>query len=182
MKRKLFCFLILVSILSVCNAKVDYGKPAYKIINSYSNDLKIFKGLNLIGSGGSWTAEINTISLHYWFFKPLDLSAVRILYIGCVEDLISRINQNKEIRPYLRDFPVTSKNIHIMIGILDKKSLTNFVGKIALVSYAKGNIYYCTSNPATGQLEDFHEERYEEALRIVREEDQKRYYSAVGQE
>lgn len=45
----------------------------------------------------------------------MNLEEARRLYVEVVEDFLNRINNNKEIRSYLHDYPFTIKNLDLMI-------------------------------------------------------------------
>jgi hypothetical protein len=51
--------------------------------------------------------------------------------------------------------------------MVDRKVPPN---KIAFASVARGQLYYCINHESLNRLDDFYEEPYEEALRIVNAE------------
>lgn len=168
--------LIFTSLLSsfTYGDEYDYGRMAHAIMNTYSEHLKKTKNFRLAGSGGSMAAELKVLNLMYFCNKELDLSQARRLYVEVVEGLLKVVNNTKEIRPYLHDYPFTSKNVKIQLGFFgnDGKGVKN--KKIAcIILTKKGNIDYAICKGNTEDWEDFYHEPYEEALRIVQQENAK---------
>ena len=57
-------------------------------------------------------------NLEAWFTrdgKKLNLEESRKLVVSIVEDYLEAINKNEELRPFLRDYPFTAKNLGIMV-------------------------------------------------------------------
>lgn len=154
---------------SLCYAEKDYSQLAYKIINHHAKDAKKINNLILIGSGGSWATDVKLISISYWSYLQLDIPSSRRLYIQTVERLIHDVNVDKEIRPYLRDYPFIFKNTKVDIGFIEKGFQNLNKKKIKSVVLINGIVYYDILDE-NEKLKTVHQEPYEEALRIVRAE------------
>lgn len=164
----LFIALLFVKICGSCFAAEKYSHLAYKIIEEHSNQQRKM-GFTLFGSGGSWTTDFKTISLDYISKLELDVPKARKLYIQSVQDLIERFNSNREVRPFLHDYPFTYNNIDITLNfyIRDPKS-----GKYrdSYVSMLKGKVFYDVHRDQKPGYDTFYEEPYEEAVRLVQME------------
>jgi hypothetical protein len=167
MTRAIF---ILFCIFSFSSLKAThYGDLARDIMNSYSIHLYKLRGLELAGSGGSMPADIKKITLQFDSPLELDLVCARRLFIESAEGLLYIVNRDKKIRPYLHDYPFTCRNIGFGIGFMHKGKWAKN-NKIAYVSIVNSIVFYSIY---TEKLEDLYEEPYEEALRIVQQENAK---------
>lgn len=92
------------------------GKLSYKVMREFSEEMKIDKGLSICEIGGG---EYNGTWLFTVGFDrralPINQEEARQLIVECTEKLISKVNQNKELIPYLRDFPISENNIDLVI-------------------------------------------------------------------
>lgn len=158
----------LLMLMCSCQHKSNYSSIVNKISNSYSSELYKSQDFDLIGTGGATAGDIKELFLDYWSHRLVDLCEARILYVNTVEGFIKLVNENKEIRPYLHDFPFTIKNTEISLGFVDEKNCHVKNKKIAFVFEVHGNIHYCISSKDT--LVTVHVEPYEKALRIVNEQ------------
>lgn len=165
---KFIVSVILILISSSCQNKCDYGDITRGIMSSYSKELYKSKGFDLIGSGGATADDVKVISLHYWNHRLVDLAEARILYVNAVEDFIKLVNANTEIRPYLHDYPITIRNLEFTLGFVDDEYNHVRNKRIAYISTINEIVYYriFTKN----DLVNIHQEPYEEAVRIVKEQ------------
>jgi hypothetical protein len=141
------------------------------IITSYGKEMKQRRGYLLEGTGGSMpNGHVKYITMMFVGLQKVDLSEARRLYVEAVEGLICKINENNYIRPFLDDYPATSKNTNIYLSFADK-NLKPIIGKhVALIYLVNNKIYYRSYNKNEGLYERCYEEPYEEALRIVQSE------------
>ena len=99
--------------------------------------------------------------------KKVNVEEARILLITLTKELLDRINSDQQIRPYLDHYPFTEKGISLGLSFYDDQGKRVDNGYVAHLFVAKdGNICYDTYN----HEEDLYEEPYEEALRIVENE------------
>ncbi len=89
------------------------------------------------------------------------------------EDLLRRYNQDEEIRPYLKNYPFTSKNLRIVIYLVDQKGIDihntgNSKEFLSAIYQSWGRVRYAIENDEKPNPQDIFEETYEEALSIVR--------------
>jgi hypothetical protein len=167
MKTVLFFVIFIFSFSSLKSS--EYGDLTYGIMNSYSTYLKKSKNLELAGSGGSMPADVKKIILEFDSPLELDLVCARRLFVESAQGLLNIVNRDKKIRPYLHDYPFTCRNIGFGIGFMQRGKWAKS-NKIAYVFIAEKNIFYTICKSGTEDLEDFFQEPYEEALRIVQQE------------
>lgn len=105
--------------------------------------------------------SIEMLAMSFNYYQEIDLNSARSLIIYSVNEYLSDINNNKEIKPYLSNYPFTSKNIETRIFIYgpDRRKLPP--EKIGYISSRDGILRYYTRS------DDDHPictETYDEAL------------------
>ncbi len=93
----------------------DYADIAREIRGNVGKKLSKKHRMNLIGVGGGMMGSVYMIGLSFQVRHPLEQNEVRYLIVDCAEELINAVNANEEIRPYLRDYTFTTKNVQIFI-------------------------------------------------------------------
>jgi hypothetical protein len=83
----------------------DYEKIADKITEKTAKKLKEQKGLSLAGTGGRMMDDIQMMMMGFNFYKIVDIETARQLLVDSVQEYLSAINSNEEIRPHLHDYP-----------------------------------------------------------------------------
>lgn len=173
MKRFLNLFLVLLIIFLAfgCDSMTYKLSDDEKIVNQITQEtakkLKEKKNLILIGTGGQMMHEIEMLAMGFHYYQEVDLNTARNLIVYAINEYLSDINNNKEIRPYLSNYPFTSKNVEIRIFIYgpDRRKLPP--EKIGYISSLKDIIRYYTRS------DDDHpifKETYDEALKLVENE------------
>jgi len=95
----------------------EYEKIANRITHQVAAKLKKEKDLQPVGTGGGMMHDIYMMALSFDYEKEVDLSKARELLVYVVDNYLSAINSNEEVRPYLHDYPFTAKNIQIRIWV-----------------------------------------------------------------
>lgn len=142
----------------------DYEKIADKITEKTAKKLKEQKNLRLVGTGGKMMNDIQAMNMSFYFYQEVDLKAARKLIVYAINEYLSEINNNKEVRPYLHEYPFTVKNVEIMIFFYKPDRSNLSPEKIYCISSINGMLeYYIHSDPSQA----IHEETYEEALQAI---------------
>ncbi len=84
------------------------------------------------------------------------------------EGFLKRVNNDRKLRPYLVEYPYNGTNIDIMILFVDPTNNWVMPPYIALAANFQGEVYYRTTNIGR-KLVHLHKETYEEALKIVKD-------------
>jgi hypothetical protein len=147
---------------------LDYEQIADQITAETGRQLKIEKGLILVGIGGGMMNDIQMMAMGFDLYHELSLKEARELITYVAEQYLGNINQSKEVRPYLHNDPFTIKNIEIRIWILKSDRSNVPLGEINYISALKGNVFYYTKE--LDEKRSFLKETYEEALEIVNNE------------
>ena len=158
-----------------------YGEMADKITARTIKILSKRYDMYLIGTGGGFIDHVNLLSLSFDVCRPLTLEAARELIIDSVEEFLFQINGDKEIRPYLKNYPFTSAEVEVSIFSYSQKHERIYDPYITVVSNVRRRnsdlveLWYCTEAPDQpfGYKNEIRE-NYEEALRIVKGKTEKK--------
>ena len=141
-----------------------YVKLAHEITEKTAKELKAQKNLYLAGTGGQMTDDIQMMAMSFDYYQEVDLKTGRELIIYVINEYLSSINSNKEIRPYLHEYPFTAKNVEIRIFVYNPDRSELPLEKIYCIECINGELeYYARSNPRQA----IYEETYEEALQAI---------------
>lgn len=165
-----YFFLPILALFAQCCSESVHINAAHKVMNSFNKKMKKDK-LHLFSSGGAMMDDIQQITLGYEAYKNLNVSDARILFIKKIEALLSEINSDLEIRPYLHDYPFTSRNIFFKISFCkDNGEFVDppYIAYVSLINI-KNRVYYSVYDQRTDMLKTVYEESYEEALKIYHE-------------
>ena len=61
--------------------------------------------------------DIQMMAMSFNYYEEVNLKTARELTIYVINEYLSAINSNKELRPYLHEYPFTAKNVEIRIFI-----------------------------------------------------------------
>ena len=163
-------FLFMIPFLVGCSSfgyqSPRYIKLAHKITSETGKQLKAQKNLYLVGTGGQMMDDIQMMAMSFYYYQEVNLKTARELVVYVVREYLSSINGNKEIRPYLHEYPFTAKNVEIRIFVYNPDGSELPSDKIYCMECIDGQIkYYTRSDYWNPMLE----ETYEEALKAVSE-------------
>ncbi len=163
------CFVLLILTFG-CARPFSYVELAGQIRSQTGRQLEKEKGLRPVGTMGQMMDDVQSIGLFFQYFQLVDLAESRALVVYATQTFLKNINNNKEIRRYLHNYPFTVKNLEITIFVSQEDGDSPPQGNIQVVSMDNGVISYELT--ATSKFEPWpvlHKETYEEALKIVGE-------------
>lgn len=144
-----------------------YVKLAHEITEKTAKELKAQKNLYLIGTGGQMMDDIQMMAMSFNYYQEVNLKTARELTIYAINEYLSAINNNKEVRPYLHEYPFTAKNVEIRIFVYNPDRSELSLEKIYCIECINGDLeYYTRSNPRQA----IYEETYEQASRAISSE------------
>lgn len=176
--KRIFSFLLLLCACSLLlslkrsDQGVNYVKIADKIVAKTANTLCKKHQLSCIADSAGMMHCVYMVGMSFEIRCTLDENEARIILIDCVEELLEAINSNKEIRPFLSNYPFNEKNIHLAIFSVDKNGQDTFDPYIGSVSISKqDSITFRTKDPNNiyGYKNEYRE-NYQEALKTVRKQ------------
>lgn len=150
-----------------CSQTEDYEVLATRIESQTAKQLKKEKGLIPIGNSGQMMGNIKSIGLSFNYYHLLNLEEARELLVYAGKTFLKNINENKEIRPYLHNYPFTSKNIELVIFICQANGSEPTVGNLSVLTLIRGSLTFKLSAPSKfAHCPILHEETYETGLEI----------------
>jgi hypothetical protein len=173
----LILILFAALMFSECNntsGKYEKGESLLKKVEKRTI-LKISKKYNLFLSAiGGGTDDQGIWLVNFMFDrrgKPYTIQESRAVIVDCIEELLSEINNDQEIRPYLKEYPFTPKNVSLTIISYDENGYDLVDPDLSVVSSSRGEINYSTTDPKNSykyKLDIY--ESYEEAVAILKRE------------
>jgi hypothetical protein len=87
----------------------------------------------------------------YFVTRSVKLQSVdeaRMLFFSIIETYIEALNKAKELRPYIKNYPLTYKNFHLMIQCSNSKGEHHLTPYISIISNTKNVFSYaqCDEN------------------------------------
>lgn len=161
---------------AVENMKNQYIPADYVIM---ANDIsaKVQKTLSdrykmkILGVKSGLAECVNVLGLSFQISGPLSKEELRIILVDSVEEFLSEINSNVKIRPFLKNFPFTAKEITITLFIKNKKGQQIYHPDISLAYASAGEVAFNTVNINNlNGYESREREIYEIAYEIVKRE------------
>jgi hypothetical protein len=152
-----------------------YSKYSYKYFKRFFKETEKKYGLRCEGSGMYLEDKLGNISLSFACNRRYNKDQARALLFECTNYLLETINHEPGLKDYLTPYPLTYKDIHIMIGFQEPLI---FVPRefVALIFNKEDRIFYCSNDPVTNQFCDRSNELFEEGLKIfnsLKEENKK---------
>ncbi len=117
-----------------------------------------------IGEGGAMFDQIKWLQLAFLYYEPLDEDQARKLLIYAVDKLVTAVNANQKIRPYLANDPFTPKNVKIGIALFKSDGSTCNFGDLSFVASNQGKLKYIVEHPDPFNQEIWKKETYDEAV------------------
>ena len=114
--------------------------------------------------------KIESIGARFIFFHPVSLEVARRLKLLVVKKLLTAINQNEELRPYLKEYPFTANRLKIYIEFKTKERHSYCDGSMNHVVLENNQLsYFRYTDPNTfDPTELIAKETYQEALERYR--------------
>ena len=172
----LFLFILLTGSFMHADISLkieDYEKYVNEIINQFEKEMKQEYGFRCIGSGGSMPHDVESIDVKFTMYKRATIEEARELVVMATRKLQRIVNTHEKIRPYLREYPFSSKRVEISLSFCKKNHEQYTDGSVAYVlhtfniPYERNLICYCAEDTQIDDLVDLLDESYEEAEKIV---------------
>ncbi|MBS0647823.1 MAG: hypothetical protein JSS10_01205 [Verrucomicrobia bacterium] len=132
------------------------------------------KGIVLEGSGGQMMDDIKVFTLSFNCYDYLTLEQTRALVVQVVDEFLEQVNAHEKIRPHLHNYPLTVKNVFLMISFRNRLNKRPPKEYIALAYTHQDQIYYShwdsTKMEASKFCDDFRES-FHDAVKIVMQQE-----------
>jgi hypothetical protein len=181
LKACLSVFLILIALMTISfsmEPKMDQDLPdddkmLYGFINREGKRLGVKYHMRQSATGIGGMDKVWLMSLAFdRYGEPLTENEARKLIISCVDDFLEAVNKDEELKPYLKNYPLTAKNLELTIYNYDKNQVLHYFPYIAIVADSRGKIGFFTEDASVKY--GYHTkkyETYEESVAILKKEE-----------
>lgn len=125
-----------------------------------------------IGGGSDDGIWLISVGFARYGEPPVTVDEGRRMIVDCIEEYLKDVNSDKEIRPYVKNYPFKPKNLDIAIlnYTADYKSIED--PYLCCILFVQGKILYLTkgANQRYGYKSEI-SETYDEALAILKQEE-----------
>jgi len=142
-----------------------------QIIEKFSQVAKKKYGLELTATGLGTDDGIKVIITYFnRYGKPIGIDASRVIAVKYVQEFLQMINNDPDLKTYLKYYPFKVKHLEFCIGNLDKRGNRVFDPFVESIAIVEGIIRYTLVNKdhPTTQYDNDITETYEEALEILK--------------
>ena len=151
-----------------CAKQSEDERLVDQIMAQTAGELKKEKKLSCVGTGGRMHDDITLLRMHFQYFQVVNLEEARKLVVYAVQTLLKNINGNEKVRPYLHNYPFTTKNIDLGIFIYQPDGAYPSLGNIKFIHVEEGMLRYELVRPSKfAPMPLLHQETLEEALKAL---------------
>ena len=170
-----FCVIACLAWQNLNLNRAPGDKFTNQVISRVSKKLSKKYGLEISAIGGGEDKEgIWRITVHYHYYgAPLDLAKSRAIMVNIIELYLNEINNDEKIRPYLKNYPflITNLNLALITNQIDGQWC--FDPYMDTIGTMGDTIDYNTRDAENRlKYKNTIVEKYEDALRIVKENGQ----------
>ena len=138
-----------------------------EILAKTARRLKKETGLQPCGDGAQMMYKVKKLNLSFDYQGPIEIDKARELLLTAVDALVSAVNADQRIHPYLHNYPFEPKNVDIRIIVTGHDHLDVAPGELSVASAIQGEFRYKIDNPTTNLFTIIHQETYAEAKQKV---------------
>ena len=153
--------------MEICNSIANH------VTGLFTKKMQKEKELRAIGFGGAGGgypgSGLRMLSVDFECYQEMNISQARKLLLECVDGFLAEINRTPELKPFLREFPFTFRNVDISIIFISEKS-RNFIHSPSIASARIDDELLMFMIYPEDKLKILKKETYEEALKIVEQE------------
>ncbi|MBT7264243.1 MAG: hypothetical protein HN831_02045 [Waddliaceae bacterium] len=154
--------------------KSEYSADYKKMMGQFTQDMCKKYNFSNPEFSGMFFDTVEELTCNFNSKKKLTPEEARIISVNCAKEMLSRINSNENIKPYLKSFPFTANNISLFIVFTTPDGKGHY-GKefVSHVHVSRNSIYYSyydDTNTKTRTYRTLKIESYSEALKIVKGE------------
>jgi len=172
---KIYRLIILVILFTSCSSVSPHMKAYYPIESEHFRFIKKQGDFHIYGNGGNFNkGKINLVIISADKIGSANIEQARRDIIFLTQDIIQRLNSSQKLQPYLSNPPFDHNQLQYSITYCKNNLYSNITEKdeqnqkITLVSLLMGKISYDVRPSEKSGYKEVHEESYEEALEILK--------------
>lgn len=128
----------------------------------------IKKKYNMDAIGYGMNGKFEYLEISFQSFQKCTKDIAREMVVDCVKEFQSQINSNENLKPYLKNFPFTMKNVGICIYFRNINGKDFIDPDICVASSNSRGVDFKTNDPEKEYAyKNWYEESHEEALALV---------------
>lgn len=143
-----------------------------EIMNAFGDQMERELNLHRVGHGGVMHKTIEEIYMKFIAYRRATIEEARALQLYAMNRLLTIINSNEKIQPYLLESPFTYKRVAISI-CFEGTNGPNSDGSVEhlfnvsedAMEENRNKIFYLSSDPFTEKSQEILSEHYEEAVK-----------------
>ena len=174
---RMYLFSLIFGVLSMGSYKAnEYRPPIYiellaKIEKQVEREVLKKYNLNCVGVGGNLMYDVNYVRMEFENRGKLTKEQLRRMLLDINQIYLDKINNNEEIKVYLRKVPFEKKNINITIYSQNSSGRENRFPNISVALLLDGDLIYRYSHETHDSGYKLKEiESYQEALEKLSKE------------
>ena len=166
--------IVLGTLILCCSCMVKDTPEYYPLICKATREANApikKEGYIRFGTGGSCYSDLRLNFEDYISYKTrlTSVDEARIFIVEKAEGYLKTINDCKEVRPYLHNYPFTADNISLSFSFYDVQNKRLMAPFLSRVNVNTGDIFYEMRDAQFPKGRDIHKETYNEALAIYKE-------------
>jgi len=156
--------LVLFLFLFSSYREAEYCRICDRIVARFGKEFAEPKGLHMYGTGGAMADDIKRVFVDFETSAALDIDQASALYVEVMEELLRRINADRQVRPYLHNYPFEESNIKLMMTFRGSEQNRIGEGLVAMMSITRNHIIrFSVYDPEKKECYDLGTMHYEEA-------------------
>ena len=168
MTIRIVSFVLIMFLGSILNAQIpEYIKYVDEVVKSFALQMQKELNLECIGDGGRMPHDVEKIEIDFDVKRRASIEEARKLQIFVATRFLQAINAHEKLRPFLHEYPFSLARIHLSIGFVNEFDQGFADGTVSSTFLCNGIIHYRSYNPIEEKLVNFHQEPYQEALKII---------------
>lgn len=121
--------------------------------------------LNCCAVGGSMPDDVQSIKIEFQSKKPATVDEARVLMVEILQIFHKEVNQHKNVRPFLREYPFSISRLKLAIHFDARYFGEKEVESVDHVFMSQTGIYYGRRGKTFEDRIELLEETYEEAVK-----------------
>ncbi len=170
-----FLLAILLLLLTSCmmHKQSEHGKALQQFTIKYEKALRYHYCFQRMGSGGALMYDIEEVDLAYGVTIEHDIATARKVAVDCITLFTTMINNDEKVQHYLHERPFPPKRFELTLFLIQPDGSYYEGDGVAVVLFCQNGLSYYRYEQRTDSpfcLHSMHEETYEEAKRIVEQQ------------
>ncbi|NGX26736.1 MAG: hypothetical protein K940chlam6_00661 [Chlamydiae bacterium] len=164
-----FAFFIFFTKSEAISMQIEIPEPDATVHEIMDDTIAtLTKKYNLHPCGIGMNGKFEYLEISFQIRKNLNRDEIRAILMDCGKEFLENINSCKMIRPFLKDYPFSSKNIGIVLFIRNETNNDIFHPEICCASIRRSVVSFHTKSEENQfRYKETYEESYEEALALL---------------